>query len=150
MTRKLALAVTAVAAWVLPGHLSLLAILAAIAISAMTTTNTAKARATEQRVNGTVAMVGALRSQQGTTSAFTDSASNLPSPSTSDPNVDSTVVYTSGVQNPSGTVNQHTHSYGHTHTTGMDSYFDAFVSEYNTTLSKLNQMRNALIAAGIL
>lgn len=54
--RKLALTLGALAAWLLAGHLGLLAILIYVWASAMTTANTAKTRNVEQRVNGLVTL----------------------------------------------------------------------------------------------
>ena len=62
--RKLAVTLGAVAAWMLGGHLGLLAILLYVWASAMaSTTNTAKARAVEQRVNNLVTTTGASSSR---------------------------------------------------------------------------------------
>ena len=57
--RYLLLTIAMIAAWVLYWHIGLLAILLYVWAAAMTSTaNTAKARTTEQRVNGVVTALG--------------------------------------------------------------------------------------------
>lgn len=93
--------------------------------------------------------VTTMQSQRGSMSSFSESVANLPSPSTSDPNVDATVVTTSGNFN-GGTLSSHNHSYGHTHTTGMDPYWNTMAASFNSLVSQLNTMLGLLQAADIL
>jgi hypothetical protein len=61
--KRFLLTTGALAAWLLAGHFGLLAILVYVWASAMSTTNTPKARSTEQRVNGLVSSVGAANTR---------------------------------------------------------------------------------------
>jgi len=55
---RLMMTLGAAAAWLLLGHFGLLAVLAYVWVSAMSTTNTAKTRAVEQRVSNLVTTTG--------------------------------------------------------------------------------------------
>lgn len=76
--RKLLITAGAVAAWLLLGHLGLLAILIYVWVTAMSTTNTAKTRATETRVNGLVSSVGAANGRVNNLSGQNTSSNGLP------------------------------------------------------------------------
>lgn len=148
--RRLILTVAAVAVWALGGHFGLLAILLYVWLSAMTTANTAKTRATEDRVSALVTAQGQLHSQQGSTSPFqnlsqTSTGTAQPLAGSVDsglPNNNTTSGASAGTAHTHGMQN-HTHNYEHEHFTQVSG-------DYDTLVGQLNQMRSALIAAGIL
>ncbi len=162
--RYLLLTIGAIATCVLYWHIGLLAVLVYVWAAAMASTaNTAKARSTEARVAAlassaattnvavaaTSTTVATVTSQAGSGSTFGQSVASLPSPNTSDPQTDATVVTTSGNYN-GGTLSSHNHSYGHTHTTGMDPYWDTMATSFNSLVSQLNTQLAQLKSAGLL
>ncbi len=125
--KRLTVTLGAAAAWFLPGHIALLAVLLYVWASAMaSTTNTAKTRAVEQRVNSLVTAVGTTNTNVANlTSAISgQDTGNAGLP-------DGTINGTSGGPNPWGTADTsgqiggasaHYHTYndlgGHTHPSG--------------------------------
>ena len=133
MTRKLLLTLGALAALVLYWHIGLLAILLYVWAAAMTSTaNTAKARATEQRVAALVTAVGTTNGNVTTNATNittqTGRVNNLSGQQTttnglSNSNVSGTTDLCNGSGGGTGTTSSagspaHTHQYQHSHTAG--------------------------------
>ncbi len=154
--KPLLLTVGAAAAWILLGHIGLLAILLYVWATAMTsTTNTAKTRALEQRLNTLVTNVGGInQGSRGQTSAFqdlsqTETGTSQDSGGTSATTSQANAV-SSGTTGPASAGTAHTHDYGgHYH--GMDHWHYSQVSgDYDNLVAQLNTMRQALINENIL
>jgi len=132
--RYLLLTIAMIAAWVLYWHIGLLAILLYVWAAAMTSTaNTAKARTTEQRVNGVVTALGTTNTNvtnvTNTANNTNTRVSNLSGQQTtqnglSNSNVSGTTDLCNGSGGGTGTTSgpstgtAHTHQYQHSHTQG--------------------------------
>jgi hypothetical protein len=120
--------------------------------------NTSKMYATETRTGKLETRVGTITSQRGTTSGFSH-LSQTQSGTVEQGGVPQSNAVTefANVTSPgqtggpnSGSFAGHTHDYGgHNH--GMNHFhFTQVAPDYNTLVDSLNQMRQALINAGIL
>lgn len=132
--RYLLLTIAMIAAWVLYWHIGLLAILLYVWAAAMASTaNTAKARTTEQRVNGVVTALGTTNGNVTTNATnitnTTNRVNNLSGQQTtqnglSNSNVSGTTDVCNGSGGGTGTTSgptagtAHTHQYQHSHTAG--------------------------------
>jgi hypothetical protein len=125
--RWLVITAGSAAAWFLPGHFALLAVLVCIWASAVATTNTAKARTTEQRVNSVVAAQGVTNASVTTQSNRVDglsghatSTGQPPGQPTGPPSNNSTS--TNGISSPGIVGTSGGASAGTAHTHGPGSY----------------------------
>jgi hypothetical protein len=157
MFRRVLLILGTVAAWFLPGHFAVLALLAMIWGTAMSTTNTAKARNTEQRVSGLVTAVVGLKSQQGTFAGFSGANQSQAMPGG--------MIITYNPQNSAneggnnsqtsgqiGGAAAHVHSMTHYHTESVDlqTNVNKLQSSFSDICGRLNTMYAALQRANIL